>query len=158
MSEELRIARDILKLEVNAFDGSRSKWHVWKKEFGFSIKGLPYNLDRVLTSVKIFGPPKDEDETKLEDLKKCIEIHKCSMRALRATLVKCLQPELVSKLITLPPWTSKQAMEGTGLKPPIIKALDLPDVLDDDPHVATMFKYLCSEFEATTQAERQALW
>lgn len=151
-------ARDILKLEPPKFDGSRSKWHVWRKEFGFMIKGLPYNLDAMLTSEKFFGLPKECDETKVQVLKKTIETYKCSMRALRATLVKCLPTELVAKLVTLPAWTRKDAIEGIDIKPATMKELDLPEVLDDDAHVATMFKYLCREFEATTTAERRALW
>ena len=149
------ICRELRKLNEPKFNGEASQFTLWKKIFTSSIKG--YGVGGYLES------PHLEEQTvengKEHELKETIEDHLAIMQTLRSVLIRLIPSFLAAQALALPGWTCKEALKKITFKDADkFKECKMNEELDSEAHVSVVFKFIRDQYEATTMAEKQALW
>ena len=146
--------REIRKVNEPRFNGTPEGFPTWKKMFVLTMKG--YGMYQFFTSASM--PAQTVNIGDVVQFKKKLDKYMSSMMVLRSYFVRLLPTSLASQVLGLNGTSRATTLEKCVISDEARTALDLPDLLDSEGHVHSMFIFICNQFEATTMAEKQALW
>jgi len=157
--EPLDICRDLRKVTEPKLTSS-SDFSIWKRMITITLEGISPGLSSYLLSPSI-------EKAKLtggksQELMRTIEKHSLIMKALRATMLRLLPLSMQGQLLMLKGWSRAEALKNVTFtdyaSPDVLGQAGVPEQLDELAHVATMFSHLRTQYEPTTQSEKQAVW